>query len=218
MRRFLVLGLVLVAAAGCTARPMGGEGGWKVYGPAGPAGPAGPPGPPGPAGPPGPPGLAGPPGPPGPPGMAGIAGPPGPVGPLGAVGPVGPAGPSGPQGAAARAPELKSFADILFDYDKSDIRASEQAKIQSVAQYMKDNPRHRVVLSGFADPRGTSDYNVKLSDRRVKAVRDAVAARGGDSSRIEVGAFGDMKPKCTEKTEECWQRDRRVEVFVSPRD
>jgi peptidoglycan-associated lipoprotein len=134
------------------------------------------------------------------------------------VGPSGAAGPAGPQGAAARAPELRSFADILFDYDKSDIRSSEAAKIQSVAQYMKDNPGHRVVLSGFADPRGSSDYNIKLSDRRVKAVRDAVVARGGDAGRIEVGAFGALKPKCAEQTEGCWQRDRRVEVFVSPRD
>jgi len=116
---------------------------WKFYGPPGPPGPAGPPGPPGPAGPPDPPG------------------------PLGTARP---GGPAGPPGALA---SWESFKDILFDYDKSDIRASETGKIDEIVAYLRQNPTVNLRIDGFADPRGTSGYNLALSQRRVSAVRDA---------------------------------------------
>jgi len=147
--------------------------------------------------------------------MAGVAGPPGPVGPLGPMGQVGAPGPAGAQGVAGAAAPLRSFADILFDYDKADIRPSEAGKFQAVLQHLRDNPGFRVVLGGYADPRGTNDYNLKLSDRRVNAVRDGLVKAGVAANRIEVGAFGELKPKCTETTEECYQRDRRVEIFIA---
>jgi peptidoglycan-associated lipoprotein len=186
MRRGLWLGVIALLVLGCQVTPQGGE--WKFYGP---------PGPPGPQGPPGPPGPAGPPGPPGPPGLAG------------------PAGPSGPAGAAGAAAQWRSFADILFDYDKSDVRASETSKITDIAKYMQGDPSINLRIDGFADPRGTSKYNLALSQRRVSAVRDALIKAGVPAGRISTGHFGEQRPKCTDKTEECWQRDRRVEVLVT---
>jgi peptidoglycan-associated lipoprotein len=70
-------------------------------------------------------------------------------------------------------------------------------------------------LDGHADPRGNDKYNLALSDRRVKAVRDALVAGGITAGRISTGAFGEKQPKCTEANEACWQRDRRVEVGVT---
>ena len=189
----VIVGLV---AAGCAVRPVGGQDGWRVYGPAGPPGPVGPPGPPGPGGPPGP---AGPPGPPG------VAGAPGPQGPVGAL------GPAGPKGEDAR---WLSFRDILFDYDKSDIRASEQPKITEFTDFLKRNPELTVNLEGHADPRGSGPYNQRLSARRVKAVRDAVIAGGIDGKRLFSGAFGETRRKCDQTTEDCYQRDRRVEIWI----
>src|SRR4051794_3080708 len=110
MKRTALLTLSVLLLGACTARPVGGPDGWKVYGPAGPPGPPGPAGsagPPGPAGPAGPPGTAGPAGPPGTPGAAGLPGTPGPP------------GAAGEKGAAAK---WTSFRDILFPFDKSAIR------------------------------------------------------------------------------------------------
>jgi peptidoglycan-associated lipoprotein len=154
--------------------------------------------------------TAGPPGPPGPPGPAG---PPGPQGPPGPPGPLGSKGDPGPAGLDAK---WASFGDILFDFDKSNIRASEQKKIDDLAAYLKSNPGFAVGLDGFADPRGTNQYNQKLSESRVLAVRKALESAGVASNKISTGAFGEKRPKCTEANEECWQRDRRVEVLVRP--
>jgi outer membrane protein OmpA-like peptidoglycan-associated protein len=56
--------------------------------------------------------------------------------------------------------------DILFDFDKSDIRASEAGKAPEIAAYMKANPSIQVGIDGYADPRGTNQYNLALSQRR----------------------------------------------------
>jgi outer membrane protein OmpA-like peptidoglycan-associated protein len=189
MKRALFFAVIALFAVGCTATPMGGETGWKVYGPTGPEGPAG---------------IAGPAGPAGPAGSSGLAG---------LSGPQGPAGAQGPQGVAAR---WESFRDIHFDFDKSDVRANEVAKIKDIAAFMKQNPTYEIGIEGFADPRGTDAYNQALSERRVKAIRDALVAEGASAGAIRSGAEGEKNRNCGEDTESCFQKNRRVEVFVRP--
>jgi len=110
---------------------------------------------------------------------------------------------------------MQSFRDILFDYDKSNIRASESSKITDIVNYMTQNPSASLRIDGYADPRGTNQYNMVLSQKRVNTVRDALVKAGVAQSRIAPSHYGEARPKCTEKTEACWQLDRRVEVFVS---
>lgn len=208
MKGMAILTVSVLLLGACTARPTGGPDGWKVYGPAGPAGA------PGPAGPPGPPGPAGAPGAPGGPGLAGPPGPAGPPGGAGAPGPAGPAGVAGPAGEPGAAAKWTSFRDILFDFDKADIRGPEQTKIGEITTFMNQNNAAELALDGYADPRGTDGYNVKLSDRRVKAVRDALQSGGVQPNRIRIGAHGVRPRNCDQNTEDCFQKNRRVEVFV----
>jgi len=204
MRRALMFGILALFAVGCSTRPMGGDTGWKVYGPAGPEGPAGIAGPVGPAGPAGPAGA---------PGVAGLAGPAGSPGLAGLSGQQGLSGGQGSQGAAAR---WESFKDILFDFDRSAVRTDEHAKVKQIVEFMKEHPTFEVGLEGYADPRGTDTYNQALSERRVKAIRDAVVAAGGAKDAIRIGAEGEKHRNCGEDTEGCFQKNRRVEVFVRP--
>src|ERR1700675_5203239 len=74
MRRGLFFAVLAMFAVGCSVRPIGGDTGWKIYGPTGPPGMAGPQGVAGPAGPAGPQGPQGPQGPGGPGGAQGVAG------------------------------------------------------------------------------------------------------------------------------------------------
>jgi outer membrane protein OmpA-like peptidoglycan-associated protein len=48
----------------------------------------------------------------------------------------------------------------------------------------------------------------------VDTVKAALVNAGIASTKIQTGAFGKTQLKCSEATEECWQRDRRVEVLV----
>jgi peptidoglycan-associated lipoprotein len=189
MKRALLFGVIALFVMGCSARPMGGDTGWKVYGPTGPDGPAG---------------VAGPAGPAGPAGSAGLAG---------VSGPQGPAGPQGPQGVAS---VWQAFRDFHFDFDKSNVRADEASKIKDIVAFMNQNPTFEIGIEGFADPRGTDAYNQALSERRVIAIRDALVAQGASAAKIRSGAEGEKNRNCGEATEGCFQKNRRVEVFVRP--
>ena len=188
MKRALLLSAIALFAVGCSARPIGGETGWKIYGPPGPQGVAGPAGP------------------------AGPMGPAGPAGPQGPVGLVGDAGPAGAPGVAAM--RWATFKDILFDFDKSNVRSIEQIEVNQIASYLPENPGFTVGIDGHADPRGTDAYNQALSERRVNAIKAALMKAGVPAEKIQTGAFGESRLKCTDQSEECWQRDRRVEVLM----
>src|SRR5688572_13161678 len=123
MKRLMLYSVIALFAVGCSARPIGGDTGWKFYGPAGQVGEAG---------------LRGPAGPMGPGGPMGVAGPLGPSGGQGAAGEAGMTGAPGAPGATA--PSWAKFNNILFDFDKSDIRADETSKVAAVAAYLNQNP------------------------------------------------------------------------------
>lgn len=201
---FLVQFIVLAAVlAGCSAgqwrHPWQTDPFLTVVGPTGPPGAAGAQGP---AGPGGPPGAT----------VQGMPGPAGPQGPPGGPGPLGPAGPPGPT------VKIERFDSILFDFDQSNIRPSEVAKISAIVRWTVENPGFELVLYGNADERGTAEYNKRLSDRRVTSVRDAVAKGGIALGRIGSFALGEEAPVCKEKGEPCWQNNRRVDVFTRPRN
>lgn len=147
-------------------------------------------------------------------GMQGPTGRDGLAGPAGPMGAQGPAGAVGAQGAAGAMQRWASFRNFLFDFDKSDIRSNETIKISEIAAYMKANASAKVGIDGHADPRGTDAYNQGLSERRVNGIRDALAKAGVAGDRIHTGAFGEQRLECSEATETCWQRDRRVEVLI----
>lgn len=146
-------------------------------------------------------------------GGVGMAGGIGATGPMGPAGPMGAQGPAGAQGAAAK--QWSSFKNILFDFDKSDVRSSETGKVSEIAAYLQENPSIQVGIDGYADPRGTNSYNQSLSGRRVDAIRDALVKAGVAGDKIKTGAFGEQRLQCNESTEACWQSDRRVEVLIS---
>jgi peptidoglycan-associated lipoprotein len=190
--RMVAFAALVVLTVGCTARPATE---WRIAGPAGPAGPAGTAGPSGPAGPPG------------------TAGPPGPAGAMGAAGPAGSAGIQGAAGPAGADAKVLVIRDVLFPYDRAEVSADEAAKIAQIAKHLKETDGMVVMLDGHADPRGTDKYNLDLSRRRVAAVRQALVNAGVPADRISTNASGDRRPKCNEKTENCYQADRRVEVY-----
>jgi peptidoglycan-associated lipoprotein len=107
-----------------------------------------------------------------------------------------------------------SLKEIMFDYDRSDIRYSESRKPSEVAAYMNQNPSVRLGIDGYTDLRGTSQYNLPLNQRRVTAVRDALIQAGVPEDRIETGTVGSDRLMCNPSTEQCSQREGRVEVLV----
>jgi len=106
------------------------------------------------------------------------------------------------------------FADILFEYDKYDVKESYKSELQAVAAWMTKNSSTKVSVEGDCDERGTNEYNLALGDRRAKAVKDYLVSLGVLSSRIETISYGEEKPVCTEQSEECWAKNRRAHLVI----
>ena len=106
------------------------------------------------------------------------------------------------------------FKDVLFDYDKYEVKDIYQPAMKSIASWMTKNAGARLSVEGHCDERGTNEYNLALGDRRAKAVRDALVALGVPASKLDVISYGEEKPLCTEQTEECWAKNRRAHFVV----
>jgi peptidoglycan-associated lipoprotein len=110
--------------------------------------------------------------------------------------------------------EKNLFADILFDYDKYDVREEDKPVLQNIANWLLKNTAAKLSIEGHCDERGTNEYNLALGDRRAKAARDYLIALGIASGRIEMLSYGEEMPSCKEQTEGCWAKNRRDHFVV----
>jgi peptidoglycan-associated lipoprotein len=111
----------------------------------------------------------------------------------------------------AAVPDLK---DIHFDFDKYDIRAGDAKILGENARWMKANENYLILIEGHADERGTNEYNLALGERRAKSTMNYLVSLGVQAGRITTISYGEERPICTEKNEECWAKDRRAHFLV----
>lgn len=108
----------------------------------------------------------------------------------------------------------RQVQDIHFAYDKSDIPADEQTTLQQDASALKQifgiDPNFAVTLEGHCDERGSAQYNLALGDRRANSVKEALTAMGVPGDKLRTISYGKERPLCTDATEECYARNRRV--------
>ena len=102
---------------------------------------------------------------------------------------------------------------VYFDFDQDTLRPEFQATIACHAKYLRDRPEARMTMEGNADERGTREYNLGLGERRGNAVSAAI----GSTGQITVISYGEERPTCADSTEDCWQRNRRVEIVYTTR-
>jgi peptidoglycan-associated lipoprotein len=100
--------------------------------------------------------------------------------------------------------------DIFFDYDTADIRSDAQATLQKNANYLVSHPDIKIVIGGYADERGSDEYNLALGQNRANSAKNALQTMGVSADRIRVISYGKEKPFCTESNEQCWQLNRRA--------
>jgi peptidoglycan-associated lipoprotein len=103
----------------------------------------------------------------------------------------------------------QNVKDIYFDYDKSDIRADQQASMQADAAFLNQHPNINFTIEGHCDERGSTEYNLALGDQRAQSVKNTLVTSGVSASRIKTISYGKEKPFCLEHTESCWQENRR---------
>jgi peptidoglycan-associated lipoprotein len=111
----------------------------------------------------------------------------------------------------------KPLADVFFDLDRSTIREDSKAPLAANAAWLKRWSTTRITIEGHCDERGTPEYNLGLGERRANAVKEYLVGLGVAADRIAIVSKGKEAPVCTDKTEACWQQNRRGTHIVTAR-
>jgi peptidoglycan-associated lipoprotein len=107
-----------------------------------------------------------------------------------------------------------ALLDINYDYDKSDIREMDKAKLQAIADFLKAYPDVKLQLAGNCDERGTVEYNLALGERRAHAAQSYLVGLGVDAARLTTISYGKEKPKAQGHDEESWLINRNCQFSM----
>ncbi len=106
-------------------------------------------------------------------------------------------------------------ADVLFNFDKADVRPDAAEALGRLATVIRGYPGGRVEIEGHTDAKGNAAYNQKLSERRAEAVKRWLAEREGIAAdRLGTLGAGASRPVADNSTDAGRQKNRRVEVVI----
>lgn len=104
--------------------------------------------------------------------------------------------------------------NIFFDFDKAILRPESYPELDRLVKTMSERPSMRVEIDGHTCDIGEESYNMELSQRRARAVRDYLVSKGIDSSRIDMKYFGETRPAVPNTSKENRRQNRRVEFKI----
>lgn len=106
--------------------------------------------------------------------------------------------------------------EILFDFDRDEIRQDQQKKVSKARTWAKNVSKKggNIVVEGHADAIGARDYNLALSERRAKTVAHELIYEGASKDKIKlVGRGQEMQKVIAPLTPEAQQPNRRVALY-----
>ena len=116
---------------------------------------------------------------------------------------------------------IELAADVLFEFDKSELRAEAFPSLEKVAQVLRSRAGSPVTIEGHTDGKGSDAYNQPLSEKRAQAVREWLVKKGGASAAgITTRGLGKSKPIVPNTRPdgsddpEGRKKNRRVEITV----
>ena len=105
-------------------------------------------------------------------------------------------------------------AGANFDFDKSVVKAADQAKLADLVDKSKAIALEVMVVTGHTDSVGNDAYNQKLSIARADAVKNFLVGKGVEKNRVYTEGKGSKSPLADNKTAEGRAKNRRVSVEV----
>jgi outer membrane protein OmpA-like peptidoglycan-associated protein len=103
---------------------------------------------------------------------------------------------------------------ILFATGSDTLSEIDMQRVHALATHLNRNPELRVVLDGYADPRGTDEYNNVLARERARAVKDALEVLGVAPDRIRYQGHGNRFSRADKGDEEAYRLERRVDITL----
>jgi outer membrane protein OmpA-like peptidoglycan-associated protein len=107
-----------------------------------------------------------------------------------------------------------AFADLEFESGKEIIKASSYSSLDELAGLLSRKENYRLRITGHTDNVGNPESNMRLSEKRARAVQTYLVNKGVSKDRLDVKWFGQTKPAYPNDTPEGRQKNRRVEMQV----
>ena len=103
---------------------------------------------------------------------------------------------------------------IYFVRDSNELRPSETAKLDKVVETISQRPEARLILNGYTDSVGSTDYNLMIAEGRASSIKLYLVAKGVNPLHIIVAGKGARDFVATNESEEGRSLNRRVEIQI----
>ncbi len=100
---------------------------------------------------------------------------------------------------------------IYFDFDRHNLTSSAREVLDRNADCLQQRQDMTVTIEGHCDERGTTGYNISLGERRASSTKRYLVNLGISRNRLDTISYGEERPVCEAKTEDCYARNRRCE-------
>jgi len=111
--------------------------------------------------------------------------------------------------------ELTLASDVLFNTGSAELKPGAALQINRLADFMRGNPKTRVIIEGYTDSTGSAAFNEQLSEQRAQAVASALATQGIAMDRVQTVGRGQGYPVASNATPAGRQQNRRVDIILS---
>jgi outer membrane protein OmpA-like peptidoglycan-associated protein len=116
---------------------------------------------------------------------------------------------------------IEMNADVLFDFDKYNLKSEATDSLKKVGQVVQSYPDAPLLIEGHTDGVGTHAHNMKLSDDRASSVKNWLVQNAGvQGNRVTTKGWGETKPLAPNKNPDGTdnpagrQKNRRVELTL----
>jgi peptidoglycan-associated lipoprotein len=109
---------------------------------------------------------------------------------------------------------LAGLEDIFFGYDSATVSDDARERLLRAAQWLQEDSKHKLMIEGHCDERGTIDYNLVLGEKRARAVLNFLRDQRLDQGRLMMVSYGKERPFCRNQDEPCYRQNRRGHLVV----
>lgn len=101
-----------------------------------------------------------------------------------------------------------------FAYDSAELNGRARSALDAAVDVIKSHSSVQMDVVGYADSRGTDEYNIKLSQRRAQAAVDYLVSKGVSAGQLRAVGRGEADPVASNDNDDGRARNRRVELIV----
>ncbi|MEN8258623.1 MAG: peptidoglycan-associated lipoprotein Pal [Thermodesulfobacteriota bacterium] len=103
---------------------------------------------------------------------------------------------------------------IYFDFDKSNIRDDQKARLEGNAEFVKADSNLKITIEGNCDERGTNEYNIALGERRAQTAKKYLINLGVSADSLYTVSYGEERPLLYGHDEYSWSQNRRDDFVI----